>query len=172
VTRPPEFSCPACQANEWEPFPLDGVYGCRRCRFAVDKEEPIHAALERATRWKVFPSVDAGLPPRLIEAAANESPATGARDFLPGIDSALRAQQERAVQQLRLDITDAEVALATLALMDGGNRNPSDEEVLLCAQLARLSAGGRIPPEARVRRGCALTFIGILALSSLVIQLA
>jgi hypothetical protein len=147
VTTPPPIPCPACHAKDWQPYPLEGVFGCRRCRFAVDQQEPLEATLRRASRWRVFSSTDAGLPPRWFAEAGIDATTAGTKDILPEFDAALREKQQAAVEAME-NLTERELKLARAALVQGGRRSPSEQEVRLCAQMARMKAGG-IPPEAR-----------------------
>ncbi len=143
----PRFPCPACQAVVWGRLPIEGIFACENCRFAVDLQEPMSAAIRRAVRWRTFPSADAGLPPRFHAKAGADPSRAGLGDFLPAMNAALRMQQDAAVAAME-KFTTHELTLAQRALIDGGRLDPSDEEIQICAQLARLMAGG-IPLEGR-----------------------
>lgn len=97
MSSAPTVACPACQSQSWQPYPMEGVFACGRCMFAIDVREDFRSTQDRAKRWQVFPSTDAGLPPRFFAEAGIGPEESGTRSFLPGIDAHLREQQREAV---------------------------------------------------------------------------
>lgn len=131
------------------PVPGESFFACLRCRFAVDPDHEDSASQRvRATRWKVFPSMDVGLPPRFHELSGNDPATVGSRGVLPEIDASHRRAQDKAVLEGDEEVLARKGVVLSPAEVEA---SPDEKELYKSAVLSRAPRTLLKPQAARLR---------------------
>jgi antitoxin component YwqK of YwqJK toxin-antitoxin module len=159
--------CCACGSTSWLPGPDPMWFRCKTCMFCIDYAESLEEMARRAARWTVFPSAEAGLPPRF----RTEARGLGATPTFPDwlIEGAARFDRTKGSKVKELqdwlsrDPSDEEQAQARQHIESAGFQAEDDDLIRAVSIMLRIREHRTTPQGALTRRpGCLLGLFPIL----------